>query len=71
MPDAQVGCSRFASLARDSGWYGLDRGALAGTAARIAAPTIDTIDRPLDAVPQRGGDIAGGSLAFRTFGVWS
>lgn len=51
--------------------YGLDRKALAGTAVRIGAPTIESIDRPLAEIPQRGGDVAGGSLAFRTFGVWS
>ena len=51
--------------------YGLDRDALAARHGRIAAPTIESIDRPLAAIPQRGGDVAGGSLAFRTFGVWS
>lgn len=51
--------------------YGLDRGALATTAARINAPTVAEIDRPLDLVPRRGDDIAGGSLAFRNGGVWN
>ena len=51
--------------------YGLDRDALASTASRIASPTIESIDRPLDEIPQRGGDLVGGSLAFRTVGVWS
>jgi hypothetical protein len=51
--------------------YGLDRDALAATATRIGAPTIEAIDRPLTEIPQRGDDLAGGSLAFRTVGVWS
>jgi predicted TIM-barrel fold metal-dependent hydrolase len=51
--------------------YGLDRAALASTATRIAAPTIESIDRPLDEIPLRGGDLVSGSLGFRTFGVWS
>jgi hypothetical protein len=51
--------------------YGLDRAALASTAIRIAVPTIESIDRPLDEIPLRGGDLVSGSLAFRTFGVWS
>lgn len=46
--------------------YGLDAAALAGVAARIGAPTVDELTRPLDAVP------AGGSpFAFRTFGPWA
>ncbi|HEV8297251.1 MAG TPA: amidohydrolase family protein [Acidimicrobiales bacterium] len=51
--------------------YGLDRFALGSTAGQIGAPTIGAIDRPLNHIPRRGGDEVGGSLAFRTVGVWS
>ena len=51
--------------------YGLDRDELARTARRINAPSIEAIDRPLIDVPKRGDDLVGGSLAFRTVGVWS
>jgi predicted TIM-barrel fold metal-dependent hydrolase len=51
--------------------YRLDRAALAQTANQIGAPTLDDLARPLSDVPRRGGDLIGGSLAFRTTGVWS
>ena len=46
--------------------YGLDAGRLAAVAARIAAPTLDDLMVPLEAVP-RGAS----PTAFRTFGAWN
>ncbi len=45
---------------------GLDRGALAAVAARIDAPTVEGLRRPLETIPDDGG-----VLAFRTAGPGS
>jgi hypothetical protein len=45
--------------------YGLDPVSLAAVAARIGAPTVAELARPLDHVPDDGG-----LLAFRRHGTW-
>jgi hypothetical protein len=48
--------------------YGLDGAALQQVARRIAAPSFDDINRPLDAVPTTAH---AHSLAFRALGPWA
>ena len=47
--------------------YDLDGEKLQALALEIGAPTLETLGRPIDAVPERG---RGGVLSFRTVGAW-
>jgi predicted TIM-barrel fold metal-dependent hydrolase len=45
--------------------YGLDHESLQKVATRIGAPTLEELNRPVEAIPEDGG-----VLSFRTVGAW-